>query len=202
MQMLRWNRALRAICATRESNEERAQPAAANNSGERRSPPCLSPHVQPKMSQDYIISKGTSLRFSPARSLDPALRNEIEEFFNDYECLKAFCLCSVKRGWFSRGINTLCLVHDNAEAYSQAHADLGRRLTAYFSAHPGFMDYMGFDWSNMEHRPFIEAFMTKIPFVKKEPTQASVPTLTVCPSLGVSLQPEPRPIIVANVTHF
>lgn len=179
------------------------------------------------MSQDYLLPKGTSLRFSPARPLDPVLRNEIEGFFNAYVCLKAFCVCSVKRGWFSREISTLCIVHDNAEAYSQAHADLGRRLTAYFSAHPGFIDYMGFDWSNTEHRAFVEALMARIPFVRKEEelNRTSGPTLTVCPQpsaegesldrgrlvsgvparrafSGVSLQPKPQSVIVVTVVHF
>jgi hypothetical protein len=121
------------------------------------------------MSQYYLIPKGANLRFSPIRSVDPALRNEIEEFFDGYACLKAFCICSVKRGWFSRKISTLCIVHENAEAYSKAYADLVRRLNVYFSGHPGFMDCMSFDWSNVEHRTFVETLMTKIPFVMKDP---------------------------------
>jgi hypothetical protein len=128
------------------------------------------------MSQDYLIPKGTNLRFSAVRSVDPALRTEIEEFFEGYSCLKAFCFCSVKRGWFSRGISTLCIVHDNVEAYSRANADLGRRLTVYFSGHPGFMDCLSFDWSNLDHRTLVERLMTQIHFTKKEPNQPSQTT--------------------------
>lgn len=128
------------------------------------------------MSQDYLIPKGTNLRISWLQSVDPALRTEIEEFFEDYACLRAFCFCLVKRGWFSRKVSTLCIVHDNAEAYSQANADLARRLTVYFSKNPGFMDCLSFDWSNSEHRAFAETLMAKIPFAKKEPNQSSQPT--------------------------
>jgi hypothetical protein len=141
--------------------------------------PWLIFNVRQKMSRDYVIPKGTGLRFFPERSVDPVLRAYVEEIFARHECLKAYSVMAVKRGWlFSRKISTLCVVYEGAEAYQSANAELANKLGAYFTRKQSFMDCISFDWSNAEHRGFIEALMVKIPFTMKKPNQSPEPTPT------------------------
>lgn len=119
------------------------------------------------MSQDYFIPKGTSLRFSSGKTVDPVLRSAIQDFFERHDCLRAYGILSVKRGWFSRKVSTLCVVHENEAAYRLASADLAQTLNAYFSKNSGFMDCMSFDLSNAEHRKLVESLMARLSFAKK-----------------------------------
>jgi hypothetical protein len=124
------------------------------------------------MSSAYTIPKGASLRFFPVLLPDPVLRRQIEGVFAHHNCLREFCILSVKRGWlFSKKITTLCVVHDDANAFSEAQAELTKTLDAYFSQKSGFMDCMIFDWSITEQRNFVEALAANIPFTKKNPNK-------------------------------